>query len=60
MVSKIEQYMSVLMWIANQVITFQIKQQSYYFCGAEKKNDFLRGLGGGGSVGCMAQIILTL
>ena len=54
MVSKIEQYMSVLMWIVNQVITFHIIQHMYYFCGAE---DFFP-LGGGG--GGMAQSILTL
>ena len=54
MASKIEQYMSLLMWIVNQVITFQIKQHMYYFCVAEE--DFFLGGGGGG----MAQIILTL
>ena len=43
MLFSIEQYMSVLMWIGNQVITFQIKQHMYYFCVAEE--DFF--LGGG-------------
>ena len=37
MVSKIKQFMSVLMWIVNQVITFQIKRHMYYFCGAEEQ-----------------------
>ena len=45
MVSKIEQYMSVLMWIVNQVITFQIKQYMYDFCVAEE--DFFFWGGGG-------------
>ena len=36
MVSKTEQYMSVLMWIVNQVITFQMQQHMYDFCGAEE------------------------
>ena len=53
MISKIEQYMSVLMWIVNQVVTFQIIQHMHYFCGAE--DFFLWGEGGGG----MAQSILT-
>ena len=55
MVSKIEQYISVLMCIVNQVITFQIIQRMYYFSGAE--DCFLSGGGGGG--GGMAQSILT-
>ena len=57
MASKIEQYMSVLMWMVNQVITFQIKQHMYYFCVAEEDFFFFGGGGGGGG---MAQIILTL
>lgn len=37
--------MSVLMWIVNQVITFQIKQYMNFFSGAE---DFFFFKGGGG------------
>ena len=55
MVSKIEQYMSVLMCIVNQVITFQMQQHMYDFCGAEEDFFF-----GGGGAGGMAQLILTL
>ena len=55
MVSKIEQYMSVLLWIVNQVITFQMQQHMYDFCGAEEHLFFFLfcfvfffGWGGGG------------
>ena len=39
--------MSVPMWIVDQVITFQIEQHKYYFCGAEEQFYF----GGGGGLG---------
>ena len=61
MVSKFEQYMSVLMWIVNQVITFQMQQHMYDFCGAEEHLVFFCFfffLGGGG--GGMAPLTLTL
>ena len=48
MVSKIEQYMSVLMCIVNQVITFQMQQHMYDFCGAEEHFFFVFIFGGGG------------